>query len=244
MSREPAAAMAVVVPVRDEEALLAASLFALADAVEVAARAGIRTEVRVVLDRCSDSSEDVARAFPFPVLFSGEGRVGAARALGVADALDSLRGVPRSRVWITNTDADSRVPRNWLTHFREISRRADVCLGTVRPEFADLTPQQRSIWLRTHIRGRPAGNVHGANLGLSAAHYVAVGGFAPLGEHEDVDLVARCRNAGALVAVSDEAEVITSGRTTGRTPGGYSGFLRRQRADLEELGSRGSSVDP
>lgn len=225
--------MAVVVPVRDEEALLAAALSALADAVRTASDAGIRTEVRVVLDRCTDSSEEIARRFPFPVLTSTAGRVGAARAQGVAEALRALADVPEELIWIANSDGDSRVPRHWLTQLRTVSRHADVCLGTVRPDFADLSAEQRSLWLRTHPRGRPAGNVHGANLGLSAATYRSVGGFAALGEHEDVDLVARCRNQGAVVLASDEAEVVTSGRLVGRTPGGYAGFLRRQVADLE-----------
>jgi hypothetical protein len=124
------------------------------------------------------------------------------------------------------------VPPHWLTTFGMLSAHADVCLGTVRPDFDDLSAEQREIWLRTHIRGRPAGNTHGANLGLSAHTYLAAGGFAPLGEHEDVDLVARCRNHGAVVVASDEAEVLTSGRRIGRTPGGYSSFLAEQAARL------------
>ena len=48
----------------------------------------------------------------------------------------------------------------------------------------------------------------------------------------DVDLVARCRNHGAVIVASDEAEVITSGRRAGRTPGGYAGYLMQQAADL------------
>lgn len=232
MSRRQADVMVVAVPVRDEELLLEASLSALAVAVDRGSAAGIRTEVRIVLDRCTDASADVAAQFAFPTLVSTAGRVGAARAAGIAHALKALAGVPLERVWIASTDADSRVPAGWLTHFREISRIADLCVGTVRPDFDDLSVAQRALWLRTHTRGRPNGHVHGANLGLSARTYLDAGGFAPLGEHEDVDLVTRCRNRGARIVASDEAEVITSGRLTGRTPGGYAGYLRQQATDL------------
>ncbi|MFC8680585.1 glycosyltransferase [Microbacterium ureisolvens] len=232
MSRTAADVMVVVVPVRDEELLLEASLSALVDAVDAASDAGIRTEVRVVLDRCTDASARIAADFPFPTLTSDAGRVGAARALGVEHALDAMAGTSIDRIWIANTDADSRVPAGWLTHLRAMSLTADVCVGTVRPDFDDLSAAQRALWLRTHTPGRPNGHVHGANLGLSARAYLAAGGFAPLGEHEDVDLVARCRNRGALVVASDAAEVLTSGRRAGRTPGGYARYLRQQAADL------------
>ena len=232
MRREQTDVMVVVIPVRDEELLLHASLSALRAAVETASRAGIRSEVRIVLDACTDASAEVASRFGFTSLTSTAGRVGAARAVGVSHAIDALAEVPVGRLWIANTDADSRVPPGWLTNFRAISRIADVCAGTVRPDFDDLSIAQRSLWLRTHIRGRPNGNIHGANLGVRATTYLAAGGFAPIGEHEDVDLIARCRSNGAVVAASDDAEVITSGRLIGRTAGGYAGFLRRQASDL------------
>lgn len=242
MSRRRADVVIVVVPVRDEEQLLEASLAALAAAVEAASHAGLRTEVRVVLDRCTDASARIAADFPFPTLTSDAGRVGAARALGVEHALGAMAGTSIDRIWIANTDADSRVPAGWLTHFRTISATADVCVGTVRPDFDDLSAAQRALWLRTHTTGEPNGNVHGANLGLSARAYLAAGGFAPLGEHEDVDLVARCRSRGAVVVASDEAEVLTSGRRAGRTPGGYAGYLRQQAADLA-LDAAGAGED-
>lgn len=227
-----AEAMVVVVPVRDEAALLGGCLSALTAAVDAATGAGIRCEVRIVLDACSDASDEVASRFGFTVLRSAAGRVGVARALGIRDAMDAVGDTPLDRVWIANTDADSRVPAGWLTHQQAISRVGDVCAGTVRPDFGDLSAAQRELWLRTHTRGQPNGNVHGANLGVRASTYLDAGGFAPIGEHEDVDLVARCRNLGAVVVASDEAEVLTSGRVIGRTPGGYAGFLRRQAMEL------------
>ena len=244
MSRPGVGAMVVVVPVRDEAALLRGCLSSLATAIEVASRAGLRCEVRVVLDACTDGSGEVARAFGFPTLISAAGRVGAARALGVSDALRSLDDTRVERVWIANTDADSRVPSGWLTHQLALSRIADVCVGTVRPDFDDLSDMHRTHWLSTHTKGRPNGHVHGANLGVRASTYLDAGGFAPMGEHEDVDLVARCRSIGAVVVASDEAEVVTSGRFVGRTPGGYAGYLRRQGRELSAEGRRRGSPRP
>ena len=106
-------------------------------------------------------------------------------------------GTRVERVWIANTDADSRVPVDWLTHQLAVSRTADVCVGTVRPDFDDLSSIHRAHWMSTHTKGQPNGHVHGANLGVRASTYLDAGGFAPIREHEDVDLVARCRSLGA-----------------------------------------------
>ena len=93
-------------------------------------------------------------------------------------------------------------------------------------------PAHQRLWLDTHIPGSPNGHTHGANLGVRASTYAAVGGFSALTEHEDVRLVDACRRWGATVVATDAAEVITSGRFIGRTPGGYAGYLRDQERSL------------
>jgi hypothetical protein len=55
---------------------------------------------------------------------------------------------------------------------------------------------------------------------------VAVGGFASVPLHEDVELVARLRRAGAVVVATGAGEVITSARAVGRADGGYAEYLR------------------
>ena len=223
-------AIVVVVPVHDEVALLERCLTALAAAV---AAVRVTCVVRVVLDDCTDGSADIAVRHPFPLLTVGHSAVGAARASGVRAALAAVAHIPAHRVWIANTDADSVVPVNWLALQLELAAAgADVVVGTVRPDFDDLSDEHRRLWLATHEPGRPNGHTHGANLGVRASTYLAVSGFDPLAEHEDVRLVAACRAAGAEIRASDEAEVVTSGRFNGRTPGGYAGYLREQAVRL------------
>ncbi|MBB2975251.1 glycosyltransferase involved in cell wall biosynthesis [Microbacterium endophyticum] len=219
-------AAVIVVPVHDEEMLLAACL----DSIETAiSSVDIPCEVRVVLDACSDGSADIAAQHPFVTMSIAANAVGVARARGIASALSVFSGLPSRQIWIANTDADSTVPKNWLTTQLELAASGtDVVVGTVRPDFNDLAPNHQDLWLRTHLPGAPNGHVHGANLGVRASTYLAARGFSGSAEHEDVRLVESCRQVGATVTASDTAEVSTSGRFTGRTPGGYAGYLRDQ----------------
>ncbi|TQK18796.1 glycosyl transferase family 2 [Microbacterium sp. SLBN-154] len=226
-------AVAVVVPVHDEEELLAGCLASLAVAVAAAEVVGVRVEVVLVLDDCTDRSSAIAAEYEVTTVAVRAARVGAARRAGVAEALRRLEPVDLADVWIANTDADSAVPVNWLTHQLALMRAgSDVVLGTVRPDFADLAPAHVAYWRATHHRGRPAGNTHGANLGVRGSVYRAAGGFTEVPEHEDVRLVEAARALGAIVTASDVAEVTTSGRVEGRTPGGYAAFVRATAAQF------------
>lgn len=226
----------VVVPVHDEEALLGRCLAALEGAVATAREAGIRCVVRVVLDDCSDGSAAIAARHAVEAVAISEACVGAARAAGIHSALDALADVDRGRVWIANTDADSAVPPNWVAHQVHLANTgADVVLGTVRADPADLSNELAALRQSEYMPGVASGNVHAANLGLRATTYVDAEGFADIAEHEDIDLVSRCRAIGAVVTPSDGAEVLTSGRLVGRTPGGYAGFLRQQQAQARQL---------
>lgn len=236
MNETSVRAVLVVIPTHDEEELLHSCLSAMSVAVAGAADRGIRCLVQVVLDDCTDGSAAIAAAYPFAVTVIAAGMVGIARSAGIEAGLEQLEDLPASRVWIANTDADSQVPANWITAQVEAADAgADVVLGTVRPDFADVGPAYRRNWLRTHPAGVANGNTHGANLGVRASAYRAAGGFAPVVEHEDVMLVDECRRIGAVIQASAGAEVLTSGRTIGRTPGGYAAFVRRKADDLDRL---------
>lgn len=210
----------VVIPARDESATIANCLRSVKTA---AARLDVPVSIVVVADGCLDDTAAIARTFAgVEVVELESSNVGTARAVG------SRRALRLGADWLANTDADSVVPANWLDVHRAFADAgAAVVIGTVRPDFDDLTERQRAAWLAGHIPGRPNGHVHGANLGIRASAYIAAGGYQPLPEHEDVDLVERLTRHGPAVA-SDAAEVITSGRAVGRTPGGYARYLREE----------------
>lgn len=231
----------VVIPARNEQELIARCLDSVMDA---RARAGVPVTVVVVADACTDETAEVAERYSdVMVLRITDGSVGAARILGSGVALD------RGCTWLAHTDADSVVPANWITEQLMLADAGyDVVIGTVQPDFADLSTAHVEQWLATHERGRPNGHVHGANLGVRAATFVAAGGFARLDEHEDNELVARLVAAQAAIIATDTCEVLTSGRLLGRTAGGYAGHLRMIAAELEQssrlvLASRGSKFD-
>lgn len=214
--------IAVLIPARDEEDRIERCL----ESVVAAKRAApVPVSITVVADSCLDSTAARARRFPgVDVVEIDSANVGIARQVAAEWALASLPQPPEA-VWLANTDADSMVPANWLTVQAELAAAGyDLVIGTVRPDPAEYPLERQQEWERTHIRGRPNGHVHGANLGVRAAAFVEVGGFRPIPEHEDVDLVDRF--AGHPRVASDDAEVITSARLTGRTPGGYARYLR------------------
>lgn len=219
--------VAVVIPARNEGERLAACLSSVRRALRPLQRRDITTSIVVLLDSCTDdSAEVVARFAEVMRVHAFFASVGAARAAGVRWALDRLPTTP-DRMWIASTDADSTVPRAWLTDQLALADSgADVVLGGVEPVWSELSAIQRAEWQRTHPDGVAVGNVHGANLGVRASAYLAAGGFETVTEDEDVRLVEALRSGGAGVATSTGAPVRTSGRSIGRAPSGYAGYLR------------------
>ena len=78
------------------------------------------------------------------------------------------------------------------------------------------------------IDGATHRHVHGANLGIRADAYQAVGGW---GLHvmigEDHELIRRLTDAGLTVARAADTVVATSSRTVGRIPAGFANHLTR-----------------
>jgi hypothetical protein len=219
---------AIVVPVRNEAKSLPSCIAGLRVAIAHAGRdhPGVSVAIRFALDRCSDRSAEIIESAGFRWVESVRPGVGAARATAVGAALGSL-GCDTDRVLIACTDADSIVPADWLTHQIDLANcGADVIVGAVEPDRAELDSERLRAWEVTHRDGQARGHVHGANLGLRASVYLAAGGFEPVLEHEDVDLVTRATALGARLKTTEASRVVTSGRLEGRTPGGYAGYLR------------------
>jgi hypothetical protein len=85
--------------------------------------------------------------------------------------------------------------------------------------------------------------VHGANLGIRADAYLALGGWLPLVAGEDADLARRAAAAGWL-AISRPAgiPVVTSARRAGRAPRGFSSYLRALADRTERAGPQLAST--
>lgn len=223
-------AVHVVIPARDEEALLPRCLTSVERARRVlrACRPDLLIDVTVVLDGCVDASADVVEAARVGSLVVDHGRVGAARHAGVTRAIAaaSASGVAGGELWIACTDADSVVPPHWLLAQVGLAGTRDLVVGTVEPiGITDTVVLER--WRERHELAEGHAHVHGANLGFRASTYLEVGGFAPTPLHEDVDLVRRIRAHTTRWVATDSLRVASSARRHGRTPGGFAGFLAK-----------------
>src|ERR1035438_5314091 len=111
--------------------------------------------------------------------------VGRARALGCAVLLNQWYRIDRTRIWLATTDADSRVPRDWLTtQLAQHEVGVDHWYGRVSvADWSEYSGDARSRWQREYENESQP--IHGANLGFNAAAYLAAGGFEPLDRSEE-----------------------------------------------------------
>lgn len=214
----------IVLPVHDEEELLLAALESLELTIGLLPPS-VACRVVVVLDDCRDRSSDVARAWATRtgaiVLKSRSRSVGMARRAGVHALFSLWPAVPPGAIWIATTDADSRVPQDWLTAQLEAhDAGADLWAGRVRVDEESAVVRR---WKAIYSTERSP--IHGANLGFSGSLYKQIGGFRCLRCGEDRDLLRRATAAGFEVAYGRRATVVTSARRTGRAPGGFASVL-------------------
>lgn len=221
-------AVHVVVPARNEEVLLPEALASIEAARRQlrAAHPALAVEVTVVLDCSVDGSAAAARRAGVRSLSVDHGNVGATRRDGVIAALrhTTTLGIGVDDLWLASTDADTVVPPHWLVGQVNLSRAHDAVIGTVEPR--GLTDSRvLEQWRARHhlIEGHP--HVHGANLGLRASTYLAVGGFRAMEADEDVDLVRRIRAHTTAWVATDTVRVASSARRAGRCHGGFADYL-------------------
>lgn len=214
-------AIGVIIPAHQEEALLPACL----EACQVAlrrVRALASTKLVVALDACRDASATIAGEHGLAV----EHRcVGRARAAGVDAVLASFGAVPRDRLWLAMTDADSRVPPDWLEHQIALANGgAAAVAGTVLvDDWGDFPARHVTSYEEFYATHE---HVHGTNLGVCADAYLAAGGFAPIATGEDVALWNALVATGAPLARTRAIPVVTSSRLAARAPDGFASFLR------------------
>ncbi|WP_202843364.1 glycosyltransferase [Luteimonas saliphila] len=208
----------VLVPAHDEEALIGDCLRAIQVAAACPRLRGEPVAVVVALDRCRDATAAICEGLGVPTVRLEARNVGQARAVAAA-AL--LRAGAR---WLASTDADSRVPPDWLSG--QLACAADAFCGTVRVgDWLDYRPVVRDAFLAREQYRDGHAHVHGANLGVSATAYRAVGGFPAHAAHEDRALVDALARAGFAIARRGSPAVWTSARRDARARHGFGDYL-------------------
>jgi glucosyl-3-phosphoglycerate synthase len=239
----------VVVPARDEQALIGRCLCALA------AQQGLLPgshRVIAVLDGCRDGTAAAVREFrrgwpqmpvevielPKPV------GVGRARRHGMDLACRELIAAGHPSGLIATTDADSVVAEDWLAaQLRLVERGAQAIGGHIElldedgapPAPVAIAERRRlaSARLIAAREGAPAGALSehhqfsGASLALTAETYMSCGGLPVRAALEDEALERELRTRGVPIHRSRSVRVMTSARTDGRAPRGLAQDLAR-----------------
>ncbi len=207
----------VCIPAHDEAADIGACLASIQEAARQVRDEPVR--IVVVADACSDDTAAIARAAGCDVLTLDARCVGAARAAG-AEYLLAL-----GARWMCCTDADTRVPPDWITV--QLACGSDAVCGTIGVDDWREHPAQVAEAFYSHYQDRDGHrHIHGANLGISAASYRLAGGFLSLVAHEDVRLVEMLLSQQASIAWVRNPHVLTSARRLARAPAGFSHWLR------------------
>ena len=174
----------IVVPAHNEEALLDRGLVAIDRAVR---RAGVPAEVVVVANRCTDRTEDIARAAGATVVVDGHRNIAATRNAGVAASMGEI---------VVTIDADTLLHADALVEIDELASDGRFVGGGSR-----FVLERNSLGLaltRAAIQlGTLASRTGGVVYWCARADFDAIGGFDEsklMGE--DVDFATRLRRHG------------------------------------------------
>lgn len=198
--------VSVVIPAFNEEELLPKCLEALRAQEHVG-----EIELLVVDNASTDGTARVARSHGATVVHEQSRGYGRALIRGFAAARGDI---------IACTDADSIVPRDWISRLvREYERQGDVVAVGGDIEF--ICPRWKSRLLTRFFiplfnridRGNPAGpHLWGANMSVRRDAFLAVGGWNPkFSLQADSELSERLRGAGRVV-ILESLRVLTSSR--------------------------------
>ncbi len=185
----------------------------------------------MVLDSCTDETGALVKGAGIDYISCEYHCVGRVRDLGIRQA------ITRGATWIACTDADTAVLPDWLTQqlTHIMQQPTDMICGVVSVDsWTHLTRQTRDAYVAHYQDRMGHRHIHGANLSFSTAAYLAVGGFAHVPCHEDVNLVERFENNGYGITWSNKVRVKTSSRLQARASEGFAAFL----SNLQEITSK------
>ena len=241
-TRSPVHTVAVVMPVKDEQARIGAAVRSAVRSLEQAQAGAKATLGRpfhpwliVVDDGCTDDTIARARAaaegssaVTLSVVSTDAGQAAGARMAGIA--LVSATAADPTSVWILSTDGDCVVPPDWvsryLAHAGAGSSAVAGVVDLIDCEWVEAVGDRwRADYRAEFTDDARHPHVHAANLGVRLDRYLAVGGFRPLDRAEDIDLWTRLRAAGVAPRADADLVVGTSARTTGRVERGFAHAL-------------------
>ena len=248
----PALKVSVVVPARNEEALVGSCLEALAEQEGISHE---EYEVLLVLDHCTDETEararEIANAYPrFELyLLDGPGKgSGHARRVGMELASARLLGLERPKGLVASTDADTVAAPDWLAaQLRAVSRGALAIGGRIELAEGSL-PKSIFRWHAERGRRRHESllsepqqlgktehwQFSGASLALTAQVYRNIGGLEPRVALEDEHLEAVLRQHCVPIERLTSVRVTTSARLEGRAKQGLAHDLAAVVAELKD----------
>lgn len=213
----------IVIPAYNEEASILSCLTAIQAAIEQLS-SSIEVLLLVVLDSCTDQTLSYIQQREVNYLITEMQCVGLARDLGIRHLI--AQGVQ----WIACTDADSKVEPDWLQQQLNHQPADMICGIVVIDEWSHLSAHTKQKYLNLYQDQMDHQHIHGANLSFSAQAYMAVGGFAALRCHEDVELVNKFQVASYNLIWSNQVRVITSSRLEARACEGFASFLNNLEA--------------
>jgi len=222
-------AVGVVVPAQNEETSIGPCIESIRRSCESAPLGDYW--IAIVADSCEDDTVPRARRAVDgvgEVLECNARSAGSARRLGVDAVLTHFVGRDLERVWLANTDADTVVPRDWLTvQLRLADAGVAAVAGIVKLEEGG-SSAAHELYRATYLT-RPDGthgHVHGANLALRADAYRDAGGWAHRPLAEDHCLWNRLKRRGWRLSSPVSSVVVTSARLIGRARGGFADTMR------------------
>lgn len=249
---------AVCIPARNEAARLPRLLASLAEQDGILRQRSLR--VVVLANNCTDGTVAAVRALeasgtlaPLALrlievqLTGAEAHVGTARRMALDTGADWLAadGI-RDGVLLT-TDADARLPADWVAANLRALETADVVGGRLviaddgeaDPALAALHARIERYWSAVrrledildpppHDPAPRHGDHTGASLAVPVALYRAVGGLPPLPCGEDNALVGLLRERGARLRHCPAVRVMVSSRHQGRVSGGMATEMARR----------------
>ncbi|MFD1036156.1 glycosyltransferase [Sphingomonas hankookensis] len=245
-------AIAICIPARDEAKRLP-QLFDALERLTVPAQTAVF--VSLLLDGCEDASAALAAIYRarsrHRVVVTSVDRepsnAGRARDRAMRHGIDAAG----QGAILLSTDADSVPAQDWIMAMVAGLERADLVTGDVVRAGHGRAPEQdrieayyaRLFALRRQVDPvpweavRPHHHASGANMGLRAASYRALGGFLAVERGEDARLVDDAARAGLRVRRDAASIVHTSDRRVGRARGGLATVLHEiDRRGLDGVG--------